>query len=502
MAKQGVPKPTALHIRDQVLQRKESAEYFVAEALRKIELAENKVDALLNVDKSGVAEQLQALQQKLRQNPRATNLPLAGVPLVLKDNISQVGKKLTCGSKILENFTASYDATAVAKLKEAGAIILGKANMDEFAMGSSTENSAYKKTKNPWDLSRVPGGSSGGSAAAVAAGMLPIALGSDTGGSVRQPASFCGIVGHKPTYGRVSRYGLVAYASSLDQIGPLAGTVSDAALLYDVISGGDEKDATSLLKVPQGSALSAIEAVKDLTAKPLLGKKIGVVAEFMQKGVNAEVKAAVEKAVQDLASLGATVEEISLPKLSESIATYYVVATAEASSNLSRFDGIRYGLSVRDRSSSLQDIYQLSRGLGFGTEVKRRIMLGTFALSSGYKNAYYEKALRVREMIREDFARAFGKVDYLVSPTAPTTAFKLGEKSQDPLAMYLEDIYTVPINLTGIPALSVNCGFDKAGLPIGLQLMGKPCADEELFAVAYRYEQIHQWSQSYEPSFV
>ena len=500
MAKQIALKPAALHIRNQVLEGSMDPGLFVNHALHQIVEKEHKVDALISLDEEGAIEQTAILKTRLKDRSEPSNLPLAGVPIILKDNISQLGKKLTCGSRMLENFVASYDATVVSKLKDAGAIVIGKSNMDEFAMGSSTENSAFKQTKNPWDLSRVPGGSSGGSAAAVASGMVPIALGSDTGGSVRQPAGFCGVVGHKPSYGRVSRFGLVAYASSLDQIGPMAASVKDAALLYDVISGPDTKDASSLVSVPRGNAMETIEKIQMERAKPLMGFRVGVVSEFMGHGVNSEVKSAVSQAVDDLEKLGVVVKEVSLPKLSDSIATYYLIATAEASSNLSRFDGIRYGLSKRENGASLLDLYQKSRGEGFGEEVKRRIILGTFALSSGYKNAYYEKALRVRQSIRENVKAAFEEVDLLVSPTAPTTAFRLGEKSRNPLAMYLEDIYTVPVNLTGIPAISINCGFDASGLPIGLQLMAPHCQDEILFAVAYAYEQTRKWSQSREPN--
>jgi len=427
----------------------------------------------------------------------ANGHPLAGVPVLIKDNICIEGEPVTCGSKILKGFISPYTATAVERLMQAGAIPFGKANCDEYAMGSSNENSAYGAVKSPWDTARVPGGSSGGSAAAVAGNLVPAALGSDTGGSVRQPASFCGIVGLKPTYGRISRYGLVAYGSSLDQIGPMTRTVKDSALLLDAMSGHDPKDSTSLEQSPTKSYAAILEAEKE--GRSLRGIKVGLVKEFMGEGMEPDVRASVEAAIQKLKDLGATVEPVSLPHLEYSLPTYYIIATAEASANLARFDGIRYGYRSPGHSSSLKDLYQFSRTEGFGREVKQRIMLGTFVLSSGYYDAYYNKANRVRKMISDDFAAAFSKVDFLVSPTSPTTAFKIGEKSEDPISMYLSDICTIGVNLAGVPGISVPCGYDSKGLPIGLQMIGPRLSDEKLLTWAYIYEQSTQWIEKATP---
>jgi aspartyl-tRNA(Asn)/glutamyl-tRNA(Gln) amidotransferase subunit A len=405
--------------------------------------------------------------------------PLAGVPVAIKDVLCCRGAPTTCGSRILGSFVPVYDATCVARLRAAGAVILGKTNMDEFAMGSSTENSAYEKTRNPWDLDRVPGGSSGGSAAAVAAGEAPAALGTDTGGSIRQPAAFCGVSALKPTYGRVSRYGLVAFASSLDQAGPFGRTVEDVARILQVIAGHDPKDSTS-----------APREVPDYLAglrRGASGLRIGVPKEYFPRGLDAEVDSAVRSALLLAEKAGATVQEISLPHTEYAIPAYYIVATAEASSNLARYDGVRYGHRTA-RPESLADLYVRSRTEGFGPEVKRRIMLGTYVLSSGYYDAYYLKAQKVRTLIRRDFERAFERVDLIVTPTTPTAAFRIGEKVDDPLAMYLSDIFTVTINLSGLPGMSIPCGLTKARLPIGLQIVGRPFDEETVLRLAATLE--------------
>jgi len=406
--------------------------------------------------------------------------PLAGVPIAIKDVMVTRAVRTTAGSKILENFVPPYDCTAVARLEAAGAVMLGKLNCDEFAMGSSTENSAYHEVHNPRDKSRVPGGSSGGSAAAVAADMAIATLGSDTGGSIRQPASFCGVVGLKPTYGRVSRYGLIAFASSLDHIGPFAKTVKEVALMLRTIAGRDPMDSTSA-DVPVPDYVAALE-------KPVKGLKVGVAKEYFGEGLDVEVRAAVEAAIQKLAELGCEVVPVSLPHTEYAIPTYYIVATAEASSNLARYDGVRYGFRS-PKARTLSDMYRLSRDGGFGMEVKRRIMLGTYALSAGYYDAYYLKAQRVRTLLTRDFDEAFKKVDVIAAPTCPTPAFKLGEKVNDPLAMYLADIYTVTANLAGIPGISVPCGENHEKLPIGLQLFGRHFDEATLLRVAHAYEQ-------------
>jgi len=417
------------------------------------------------------------------QKAKAGNkLPLlAGVPIALKDNINVLGIETTCASQILKGYVSKYDATVVSKLKANLLPIVGKTNLDEFAMGSSTENSAFQKTKNPWDLDRVPGGSSGGSAAVVSAGMVPLSLGSDTGGSVRQPAALCGLVGVKPTYGAVSRYGLVAFGSSLDQISPFARTVKDAAALLEVISGYDPLDSTSEAQADNFKFLNTID-------NGIAGLKIGVIEELSGEGFQPEVSEATEKAIETLKAQGATVHKISLPSFKYAVAAYYIVATAEASSNLGRFDGVRYGLRVEDSQTDLHTMYKKTRAQGFGPEVKRRIMLGSFCLSAGYFDAFYGKAQKTRELIRRELATAFTQVDALVCPTSPTTAFKLGEKADDPVSMYLSDIATIPVNLAGIPAMSIPCGFDKGGLPIGIQLLGPHWGEETLFRLAQAYE--------------
>ena len=405
--------------------------------------------------------------------------PLAGVPLAVKDNICTSFGTTTCASRMLHDYRSPYDAGVVERLEQAGAIIIGKTNLDEFAMGSSNENSCSFPARNPWDTGRVPGGSSGGSAVAVAAGMVPAAIGSDTGGSIRQPAAMCGVVGLKPTYGRVSRYGLVAFASSLDQIGILAENAADTALLARVISGHDQRDSTSVNRdVPDYPAL---------LNRPLKGLRVGVAAEYFGPGLDDDVRSRVTEAIDLLRTEGAQIVEVHLPHLPYAVACYYIVATAEASSNLARYDGVHYGRRTAD-PADIVDLYAASRGEGFGPEVKRRIMLGTYVLSAGYYDAYYVKALKVRTLIKQDFEAAFEKVDTIISPVTPTTAFRLGEKLDDPLAMYLADIYTISVNLAGICAISVPCGFDDRGLPVGLQLMGPQFAEEGILAIAHQYQ--------------
>ena len=413
----------------------------------------------------------------------AVNKGLYGLPVAIKDNICIKGKETTCSSKILQGFKAPYDATVISRLKGAGASFIGQTNMDEFAFGSSTETSFYGPTHNPWDLERVPGGSSGGSAAAVAADEAIVALGSDTGGSIRQPAAMCGIVGLKPTYGRVSRYGLIAFASSLDQIGTLSKTVEDAALIMNIISGKDELDSTSCdVEVPD-----FLEVLKG----DIKGLKAGIPKEYFIEGLDDEVKTIVKEAIETLKKLGVEVEEISLPHTKYAVSTYYLIAPAEASSNLARFDGVQYG--IRRSASDLADMYKNTRAEGFGPEAIRRIILGTYSLSSGYYEAYYLKALKARAVIANDFKEAFKKVDFILTPTAPTTAFKINEKINDSLQMYLSDIYTIPVNLAGIPAMSVPCGFDSKKLPVGLQIITKAFDEATIFKVAYSYQQNTLW---------
>ncbi len=439
---------------------------------------EPRVDALLASLGERAVERARALDRRLAGGEEPP--PLAGVPLVVKDVLHIEGLATTCGSRILEGYRPPFTATAVARLEDAGAIVVGKANMDEFAMGSSTENSAFKPTRNPWDPARVPGGSSGGSAAAVAAGMAPVALGSDTGGSIRQPAAFCGIVGLKPTYGRVSRYGLVAFASSLDQVGPLARSVEDVAIVASVLCGHDPRDSTSATH-PAPDFAPALE-------QDVAGLRIGVPDRSLAEGVEAETLGRFREALAALEGAGARVVDVELPHLSHAVATYYLVATAEASSNLARYDGVRYGLRTPERGD-LGEMYGRSRDLGFGPEVKRRIILGTFALSSGYYEAYYLRAQKVRTLIRRDFERAFGICDVVATPTTPTPAFRLGEKTGDPLQMYLADVFTVPANLAGIPGLSVPCGL-AGGLPVGLQLLGRPFDEASLVRCGAAYQRI------------
>lgn len=461
------------------LKDKEASSVEIAKAyLKRIQDVDSKVQAYLNVDEEQVITMAEAVDAK---RASGETLPsLAGVPIAIKDNICTDGIKTTCASKMLENFIPPYDATVIKKIKEEQMIMLGKVNMDEFAMGSSTENSAFMKTRNPWNLDYVPGGSSGGSAAAVAALMAPVALGSDTGGSIRQPASYCGVVGLKPTYGRVSRFGLVAFASSLDQIGPLTGNVRDAALALNIIGGHDRYDSTS-------APVDMVDFTENLE-QDLKGRKIGLPKEFLGEGINSEVKEAILNAAKEYEKLGAIVEEVSFDLSNLSLPAYYLISSAEASSNLARFDGIKYGYRTDD-FDNLLDLYKKSRDEGFGTEVKRRIMLGTYALSSGYYDAYYKKAQQVRTLIKDEFDKLFEDYDALLTPTGPTTAFRIGEKTDNPVEMYLTDICTVPINIAGVPAISINCGFDSKGLPIGMQLIGKAFDEQSILNIAYQFEQ-------------
>jgi len=469
---------TAHEILSLIKEKKVTAYEVIQDIYNQIDKVDNLIKAFLVLNREDAFKQAKEIDSKVKNGEKLP--PLAGIAVAIKDIIVTRGVETTCGSKILKGFYPPYNATVINRLKKAGAIIVGKTNMDEFAMGSSTENSAFGPTHNPWDLERVPGGSSGGSAAAVAADETFIALGTDTGGSVRQPASLCGMVGLKPTYGRVSRYGLIAYASSLDQIGPITKDVIDCALTMKVISGHDNKDSTSAyLEVPD-YLKSCQEGIEEL--------KVGVPKEYFIEGIDPEVKNAIDKALKLFEKLGAKIEEVSLPHTEYSLPTYYLIATAEASSNLARYDGVQYGYRVEDYED-LSSMYNRTRSEGFGSEVKRRIMLGTYALSSGYYDAYYLKAQKVRTLIKEDFDKAFSEYDILITPTSPTPAFKLKEKVADPLTMYLSDIYTIPINLAGIPAISVNCGYSKNNLPIGLQIIGKQFDEETILRAAYNFEQ-------------
>ena len=449
--------------------------------LGRIKAVDGKVQAYITV--TGNAALAQA-DQADRDRKAGKTSPVLGIPIAIKDNMCTAGTKTTCASKILGNFIPPYDATVVSKLGLAGMVMPGKVNMDEFAMGSSTENSSFFATKNPWDLERIPGGSSGGSAAAVAAGECIAALGSDTGGSIRQPAACCGVVGLKPTYGRVSRFGLVAFASSLDQIGPITKDVTDSAIIMNAIAGHDPMDSTSAdLPVPDFRS-SLIKDVK--------GMKIGIPKEYFIEGMDPEVDKAVRDAVRTLEGLGAKVVDVTLPHTGYAVATYYILATSEASSNLARYDGVKYGFRA-EGAKDLMDQYMKSRSQGFGPEVKRRIMLGTYALSAGYYDAYYKKGQQVRTLIKQDFEEAFKLVDVIATPTAPTAAFKIGEKSSDPLQMYLSDIFTISVNLAGIPGISIPCGFTKGDLPIGLQLLGKHFDEASVLRSAFAYEQATEW---------
>ena len=477
------------------LRRKEiSSVELTRSVLERTEQTDGIVQAYLSVlADDALAQATQADERRQRSDgEEIARMPMLGVPVAIKDVICVSGAPTTCGSRILEGFVSPYEATVVTKMRDAGLVITGKTNMDEFAMGSSTENSAYFPTRNPWDTKRVPGGSSGGSAAAVAAGMVPLALGSDTGGSVRQPASLCGVVGIKPSYGRVSRYGLVAYASSLDQIGTFARDVKDAAVLLSIISGHDPSDSTSMpIAVPDFASL--FKESQD----GLKGVRVGVPQEYFGEGLQPEVEAAVRKALEQLADLGAAVRPVHLPHTDYALPTYYLIAPSECSANLSRYDGVRYGLSTPD-APDIWEAYRQTRERGFGPEVKRRIMLGTFALSAGYYDAFYLKAQKVRTLIRQDFDRAFDEVDVVVGPTTPTTAFEIGEKVDDPLQMYLSDVYTLSNNLAGICGLSVPCGF-AGGLPIGLHIQGPAFREEDIIRVAHTYEQATAWHRQRPP---
>tara|TARA_Y100001933_G_scaffold172288_1_gene170490 strand:+ start:514 stop:1968 length:1455 start_codon:yes stop_codon:yes gene_type:complete len=448
--------------------------------LDRVEKVDDRLNAFISVDAADALAQADAADQS---RAAGEDLPMLGVPVAVKDVLAVKDQPLNCASKILGEFNSPYDATVIQKLRAAGAVVFGRLNMDEFAMGSSNENSAFGLARNPWDTDCIPGGSSGGSAVAVAADECIASLGSDTGGSIRQPAALCGCVGLKPTYGRVSRYGLVAFASSLDQVGPFTKDVRDAATLLQVIAGSDDRDSTNVPEpVPDYSAALSGD---------VKGLRIGLPREYQVEGLDPEVKAATDAAVKQLEALGAAVKEISLPHTEYAIATYYIIATAEASANLARFEGVRYG--ARLDGADPEEMNRKTRGAGFGEEVKRRIILGTYVLSSGYYDAYYLRAQKVRTLIRQDFLKAFEEVDLIASPTTPTPAFKIGEKAGDPLQMYLSDIYTISCNLAGLCGISVPCGFSKAGLPIGLQLLGKPFGEPDLLRAAHAYEQATDW---------
>lgn len=470
-----------IHELDEKLKKKEITSKELTEAVfKRIDAVENKVKAYLSITKHEALKQAEAADKQIKAGK--VNL-LTGIPIAIKDNICIDGIKTTCASKILENFIPPYDATVITKLKANGYILTGKTNMDEFAMGSSTENSAFGATRNPYDLERVPGGSSGGSAAAVSADECIAALGSDTGGSIRQPAALCGVVGMKPTYGRVSRYGLVAFASSLDQIGPITKDVTDCAIMMNAISGHDKCDSTSADVALPDFTKSLREDVK--------GLKIGIPDEYFIEGIDPEIEKSVRDAIKLLEGLGAKSERIKLPHTGYAIATYYILATSEASSNLARYDGVKYGF--RAKGKDLIDMYMETRAKGFGNEVKRRIMLGTYALSAGYYEAFYKKGQQVRTLIKRDFDEAFKKVDVIITPTSPTPAFKIGEKTADPLQMYLSDIFTISVNLAGVPAASIPCGLAKGNLPIGLQIISKPFDEETIIMAAYTFEQSTEW---------
>jgi aspartyl-tRNA(Asn)/glutamyl-tRNA(Gln) amidotransferase subunit A len=450
----------------------------VESALNAAEKLNESLNAFLQIDREGALKRA----AEIDNNPDNQQHPLAGIPVAIKDNICVRGMQTSCGSRILGPYQPPYNATVIERLIAAGAVVIGKTNCDEFAMGSSNENSAFGPVRNPWDTSRVPGGSSGGSAAAVAAGIVPVALGSDTGGSVRQPASLCGVVGLKPTYGRISRYGLVAFGSSLDQVGVFAQNVSDIGLVLQVIAGRDPHDATTAeVPVPDYSS----ELTRDIK-----GMRLGVSQTLLGEGLDREVREHIEKAIRAYQDLGAEIIDVDLPHAKYAIAVYYIIATAEASSNLARYDGVRYGFRAEE-APGLRDMYRKTRDEGFGPEVKRRIMLGTYVLSAGYYDAYYLKAQKVRTLLRQDFAKAFANCDAILTPTAPTTAFKFGEKVDDPLAMYLNDIYTVTANLAGVPGISVPCGVSSEGLPVGLQLLGPHWSEAVLLRLAFAYQTAH-----------
>ena len=474
-----IEKMTAFEIKKGIEEKSFTATEVVHALFKRIKAVEPKVDAFLTLCEESAMAQAEAVDEKVKAG--APLGKFAGVPIAIKDNISTDGIKTTCASKMLGDYVPPYDATVVLKLKAEDAIIIGKTNMDEFAMGSSNENSAFKNTRNPWDLERVPGGSSGGSAAAVAAGMAPVSLGSDTGGSIRQPAAFCGLVGLKPTYGLVSRFGLVAFGSSLDQIGPFSKDVKDCAMTLEVIQGMDPLDSTSFRGEYKSGYLDSLDG-------GVKGMKIGVPKEFFQSGLDPEIAASFRSAIETFRKLGAEVSEMSLPVTEEGLSAYYVISSAEASSNLARFDGIRYGYRP-DEFDGVYDLMEKSRTEAFGTEVKRRIMLGTYVLSSGYYDAYYNKAQKLKRLIKDQFKAAFADYDLILSPTSPVLPFKIGEKSENPLEMYLADIYTININLAGIPGLSLPCGFSENGLPIGLQIIGPHFGEDKILKAAYALEQ-------------
>lgn len=466
-------------IRDGIKNKEFTCKDIIYSLFEEIEKIEPKVNAFIKLCKDSALERAEKIDEKVKNNEHLGKL--CGVPIAIKDNICTDGITTTCASKMLEDFIPPYNATVIEKLLKEDAIIIGKTNMDEFAMGSSTENSYYKKTRNPWDLTRVPGGSSGGSAASVASGMVPISLGSDTGGSIRQPASFCGVVGLKPTYGLVSRFGLIAFASSLDQIGTFSKTVKDSALTLEIIQGDDSLDSTCYKSPIQNDYLSTInDGVKNM--------KIGVLKEFISDGLDSEINDALLDSMEKLKSMGAEINEISLPLTKSTLSAYYIISSAEASSNLARFDGIRYGYRPKD-FVDVDELMVRSRTEGFGTEVKRRIMLGTYALSSGYYDAYYNRAQKLKKQLKTEFENIFSKYDVILSPTSPALPFKIGEKCEDPLSMYLGDIYTVIANLAGIPAISIPWCKSKEGLPIGIQIMGPHFGEEKLFKISYALEQ-------------
>ncbi len=481
---------TVHELMDKLNKNEITSEDITKSYVSRINEKEDDVEAFVTVISGDAENKAKEIDKKIEKG-EITN-KLAGIPIGIKDNICTKGIKTTCSSKMLEDFVSPYDATVMDKINAENLITIGKLNMDEFAMGSSTENSYFKKTKNPWNLSKVPGGSSGGSAAAVASQMVPWALGSDTGGSIRQPSAFCGVVGLKPTYGLVSRYGLVAFASSLDQIGPITKDVRDSAILLNIIAGHDEKDSTSV-DMPKK------DYEKTLTGD-IKGLKIGVPKEFFGEGINEEVKESLKQAIETYKKLGAEVEEFSLDIAKYALATYYIIACAEASSNLGRFDGIRYTYRAKD-FKDLKDLYKKTRSEGFGAEVKRRIILGTYVLSSGYYDAYYKKAQQVRTLVMNEFNKGFEKYDVILTPTSPTVAFGIGEKSNNPLEMYLADICTVSINIAGLPGISIPCGVDKEGMPIGMQLIGNRFQEETILNAAYSFEQEYKFREKYKPQF-
>lgn len=474
-------------LHDMLVNREVSAVELADSVFARIDEVEGDVKAYLTQTREAARKQAEIVDDKIARGEAISFLE--GIPGAIKDNICTKGIKTTCASKMLENFVPPYQATVMEKINAENPVILGKLNMDEFAMGGSTENSAYYPTRNPWNMDCVPGGSSGGSAAAVAAGTAIWALGSDTGGSIRQPASFCGVVGMKPTYGRVSRYGLVAFASSLDQIGPITRDVTDCAHLLNVICGHDKNDSTSIDEAVPDFTESLISDVK--------GLKIGLPKEYFVKGMDADVEEAVRKAIKQLEAMGAEVVEVSMPQTEYAVSAYYLIAPAEASTNLSRYDGVSYGERVE--GTDIVDMFKKTRSEKFGAEVKRRIVLGTYALSAGYYDAYYLKALKVRTLVKEEFDKAFAKVDVLITPTAPTVAYKIGDMISDPMKMYLQDVCTIPANLAGLPAVSLPCGFDKKGMPIGLQIIGKPLDEATIIRTAYTFEQANEYHKQVAP---